>query len=173
MSLFRSERMGYFQLIMPRENAWEILNDLGEASAMQFVDRDPDEIAFTRPFAAQVKRCEEIESNLKSVENFMIRFNKKVSKCSDTKSFLLNLRRFLATRNRSEISYLDEVEFDVNEKTKQLDEQIKTFDNLKQKFHKFLEYKAVLMKTKAILGESQFYRFTKFKIKIRTDNELI
>jgi V-type H+-transporting ATPase subunit a len=165
--------MGYFQLIMPRENAWEILNDLGEANAIEFVDRDPDEAHFVRPFAAQIKRCEEIESNLKSIENFMIRFNKKISKCSDIKNYLLNLRRFLATRNRSEVSYLDDVEFEVNEKTKQIDEQIKTFDNLKQKFHKFLEYKAVLMKTKAILGESQFYRFTKIKIKTPSDIKLI
>lgn len=158
MSLFRSERMGYYQLIMPRENAWEILNDLGEANALQFVDRNPDDMAFSRPFAAQIKRCEEIEAHLKSVESFMIRFNKKVARCSDTNAFLMNLRKFLATRNRSEISYLDEVEFEVNDKAKQLDEQIKTFDNLKLKFHKSLEYKAVLLKTKAILGESQFYR---------------
>jgi len=29
MSLFRSEKMGCFDLIMPRESAWEIMNEIG------------------------------------------------------------------------------------------------------------------------------------------------
>jgi hypothetical protein len=30
MSLFRSERMLYYEFRMPRETAWEILNEIGE-----------------------------------------------------------------------------------------------------------------------------------------------
>lgn len=29
MSLFRSERMGYYKFSMPREGAWEYLDELG------------------------------------------------------------------------------------------------------------------------------------------------
>jgi hypothetical protein len=34
MSLFRSERMLYYEFRMPRENAWEILNEVGELSCV-------------------------------------------------------------------------------------------------------------------------------------------
>jgi V-type H+-transporting ATPase subunit a len=37
MSLFRSERMNYYNISLPRENAWEILNELGETDGIQFV----------------------------------------------------------------------------------------------------------------------------------------
>jgi len=32
MSMFRSESMGYFNIVMPRESAWEILNELGDVN---------------------------------------------------------------------------------------------------------------------------------------------
>ena len=38
MSLFRSERMGLYNMNMPKENAWEILNELGEESCIEFID---------------------------------------------------------------------------------------------------------------------------------------
>ena len=31
---FRSKTMGYYKLIMPRESAWEILNELGELNCI-------------------------------------------------------------------------------------------------------------------------------------------
>ena len=41
MSLFRSEEMGYYDLIMPKESAWEILNEIGELDAVHFLDQEP------------------------------------------------------------------------------------------------------------------------------------
>jgi hypothetical protein len=38
MSLLRSERMEYYHIVMPRENSWSILSELGDISAMQFID---------------------------------------------------------------------------------------------------------------------------------------
>ena len=36
--MFRSEKMGYYNLVMSREGAWEILNELGEISSLHFID---------------------------------------------------------------------------------------------------------------------------------------
>ena len=43
MSLFRSERMGYYHIAMSSESAWEILNDLGQIDSVQFIDMNPGE----------------------------------------------------------------------------------------------------------------------------------
>lgn len=36
--LFRSETMGYYNLVMPRESAWEILDEIGSHGSLHFVD---------------------------------------------------------------------------------------------------------------------------------------
>jgi len=38
MSLFRSERMGYYQISIPREGAWEFLDEFGSIDCMEFID---------------------------------------------------------------------------------------------------------------------------------------
>ncbi len=42
MSLFRSEEMGLYDLIIPKESAWDILNELGEINGVHFIDQEPD-----------------------------------------------------------------------------------------------------------------------------------
>jgi V-type H+-transporting ATPase subunit a len=34
--------MGYYNLVMSRESAWECLNELGELNALHFIEMDPD-----------------------------------------------------------------------------------------------------------------------------------
>jgi len=42
MSLFRSEKMGYYSLIMPSESSREIMNELGQLNCVQFEDLNED-----------------------------------------------------------------------------------------------------------------------------------
>ena len=36
--LFRSEEMGYYNVVIPRESAWDVLNVLGELDCLHFID---------------------------------------------------------------------------------------------------------------------------------------
>jgi len=36
--MLRSETMGYYNLMLPRESAWDILNKIGESNRLHFVD---------------------------------------------------------------------------------------------------------------------------------------
>jgi len=38
MSLLRSDTMGYFNIVIPRESAWEVLNELGNVESVEFLD---------------------------------------------------------------------------------------------------------------------------------------
>ena len=69
MSILRSEDMGYFTLFMPHESAWAVLNQIGKIGALQFVDLNVNQSVFNRPYAAYVKRCDEVERRLKFIEN--------------------------------------------------------------------------------------------------------
>ena len=70
MSLFRSEVMGYYNLILPHESVWEILNELGELGVLQFVDLNAN-CPKNRPgpIIEYIRRCQDIEAKLKYVES--------------------------------------------------------------------------------------------------------
>jgi V-type H+-transporting ATPase subunit a len=56
--------MGYYSIVMPRENAWEIFNELGGLSALQFNDLNAGLVAFNRPYSNYLQRCGEMENKL-------------------------------------------------------------------------------------------------------------
>ena len=39
--IFRSKTMGYYNLVMPRESSWEILNEIGNLDSLHFIDQSP------------------------------------------------------------------------------------------------------------------------------------
>ncbi len=152
--MFRSEKMGFYDLVMPRESAWEILNELGEISALHFVDYDPENSAqFLRPFSNQIKRCEEALQKLSLIEVEMKRHNKDITRCANTKGFFDNLRLVLSKRNKAINTYLEEVESQIDAKLKYLQEQIKNYDSIFEKRNYLLDYREVLEATKGSLGD--------------------
>lgn len=153
MSLFRSDPMAYYNIVMPRENAWDILNELGELNAVQFVDQNAHDLTFNRPYTAYIKRCEDMEAKVDQITKSMVRFEKDYVKCDDPKLFLRNLRDHLSKRNRAEHTYFEEAETELDQKVDALNEQIKTYDDLTDKFQKLQEFKKVLEKTRKYIGE--------------------
>jgi len=51
MNIFRSEEIRFYNLVIPREGAWEILDQLGELSSIHFVSQDQYVSNYTKPFA--------------------------------------------------------------------------------------------------------------------------
>ena len=41
MTFFRSQTMGYYNLIVPRESAWTVMNELADLDCIHFIDYDP------------------------------------------------------------------------------------------------------------------------------------
>lgn len=56
--------MRLYQLTVPKDDAWEIMNDFGEHSLSHFIDLNKDEQPYSLPYTAQVKSCEESERKL-------------------------------------------------------------------------------------------------------------
>lgn len=60
--------MTHYQLVVPREMSWEVINYLGAIERVHFEDvSNPN----NRPFATQVKRCEEALTKVTSIIAFM------------------------------------------------------------------------------------------------------
>ena len=73
MSLFRSEPVLRYQLILQSESAYQCVAELGEIEAVQFLDSNPGISSFQRKFVAEVKRCEEVERILRYIKHEAIK----------------------------------------------------------------------------------------------------
>ena len=69
MSLFRSEPVLRYQLILQSEAAYQCVAELGEIDAVQFLDSNPEMSTFQRKYVAEVKRCEELERILRYINH--------------------------------------------------------------------------------------------------------
>lgn len=53
---FRSLEMSHFQMIVPRDSAYQTVNILGQENVLHLLDNGTN---IDRPFSQMVKRCEE------------------------------------------------------------------------------------------------------------------
>lgn len=49
---------------MPKDDAWFIMNELGNLGCIQFIDLNKNEQPFHLPYASQIKRCDDALKNL-------------------------------------------------------------------------------------------------------------
>jgi len=51
--------MELFQVTMSKDDAWTIMNELGQLDTLHFVDLNKDEQSFNLPYAQEIRRCDE------------------------------------------------------------------------------------------------------------------
>lgn len=51
--------MEMYQVTMPKDDAWYIMNEFGNLGSVHFIDLNKGEQTFTLPYANQIKRCDE------------------------------------------------------------------------------------------------------------------
>jgi hypothetical protein len=64
MSIFRSEDMYLYKLVMSKDNEKAIINILGQRDMAHFVDMNRDEQVFNLPYIELIKRCDETDKKL-------------------------------------------------------------------------------------------------------------
>jgi hypothetical protein len=56
--------MTLFQIRVPKDDAWEVMNHLGEMDVAHFINLNKTEQPFNLPYANQIKRSEETERRI-------------------------------------------------------------------------------------------------------------
>lgn len=56
MGLFRSEDMSLYEITIPKDNAWDIMNELGNLNCIHFMDLNKTEQVFNLEYAPLIKR---------------------------------------------------------------------------------------------------------------------
>ena len=155
MKFLHSETIGLYNLLMPAENVWEIVSGLGVLSCLEFIDLNQNDINQERPYRKFVKLCEEMEIKLDLIELEMKKLNKPIRYCYDNDSFLQNLNKFLAHRNKDEKTYFHELEIEINQSLKDLHKLLKNVQSFVDQYYKLIEYKYILHMAKPLIAERE------------------
>ena len=86
MGLLRSEDMTLFEISIPKENAWDIMNEIGNLNSVHLINLNKKEQVFSLLYAPFIKRCEETEKKI-WVSTYIL------------SSFILNLPNVLVVYN--------------------------------------------------------------------------
>ena len=60
----RSEDMTLYYIAVPKDDAWDVMNQLGNLNVAHFIDLNKGEQPFNLPYANEIKRCEETERRI-------------------------------------------------------------------------------------------------------------
>ena len=151
MRFFRSQDMEFYSLVVSNDYAWDVMNELGDLGALQFTDLNEKGSNLGRQYINHIKRCEEMESKILSLEKEIERFNVAYHKCYQPEEFLQNLKQLLIQRKKFERTYFEEVEQELDERIPSLHKQIQNYETLVEKYNHHIEYKQVLLKTRPFI----------------------
>lgn len=56
--------MTLYQIAIPKDDAWDVMNQIGNLNLAHFIDLNKEEQPFNLPYANQIKRCEETERRI-------------------------------------------------------------------------------------------------------------
>ena len=150
--LFRSEKMNYYEQVMPHDSAWTVLNNLGNIEkGVQFIDQNNEVAQFNKLYNNYKVRCDDSLNQLVGIQKLLEKNNIELVSCKDPKPFLERLNNLLNGREQAEHTYLDEVEVAIAEKCQKTKQLNRTFEELNQKVNSLREYQQVLKETKPFI----------------------
>lgn len=151
MGLFRSEDMDLYEITIPKDNAWEIMNKLGDIGVMHFINLNKEEQVFNLTFAPFIKRCEETEKRISFIEQECKRHNVPMKKPASVQEFLNNMNTMQSQMKKSGNMFFESIEEDIKQKEKFVQEQTRKGKEIHDSFNLLFEYKTVLKKAENIL----------------------
>ena len=121
--------MTLFQIRVPKDDAWEVMNHLGEMYIAHFINLNKTEQPFNLPYANQIKRSEETERRILYYPFFILFFDSyildqcktmgiKIVKPADIKSFLDSLKDISKHKKKAANLLFEEIENEMNDKEK-------------------------------------------------------
>jgi V-type H+-transporting ATPase subunit a len=151
MGIFRSEDMTLFQIRLPKDDAWDVMNMLGILDLAHFINLNKGEQPFNLPYANQIKRCEETERRLLYILNRCKDLGVAVNKPRDIESFLSSLNEIRAQRKRAANLLFEAIENDVIDQERFVLEQTEKIREIDDNFNTMCEYEQVLRHVQIIM----------------------
>lgn len=150
---------------IPRDNAVEIMNELGKIDeGIEFLDLTKDDLEAKRNFALMIKRCDEMEKRIKYIT--LVKFSSFMRLCDDYNINLAKFRNYAQfvhmltedekTRNSRRLGvYFDVVESDILEDDRKITELIDSYSQIKENLESLVERKHVYHKAGQLISSDE------------------
>jgi len=115
--------MKLYTLQIPKDVAWDVMFDMGQAGHSQFIDLNKDEPVHTLPYHRQVKACEEAERKLAYIHDQCNKYFVTVTPPENTEGFMTQLKRITQSKKKATSLLLEEIQKEIERQEKFIQEQ--------------------------------------------------
>ena len=118
--------MELYRLTIPKDDAWRVIESLGNKNVAHFVDLNKSEQLFNLPYAFRLKMCDETERRINYLVNKCKELKVPVKRPKEIKQFTDGIEEIAADRRKAMHLLFDTIEADVQDKEKFVTSQSKT-----------------------------------------------
>jgi len=154
MSLFRSEDMELYEITIPKDHAWEIMNKLGQSGRMHLIDLNREEQAFNLTYCNLVKRCEETERRIAFIEEECKRIGIQMNPPLSPDDFLNSIEFWQKHTNKAVHLFFETIEHEMKVKEQFIQEQTIKAKDMHDNYNLLFEYRIVMKKAMKIIRGS-------------------
>lgn len=143
--------MQLYEIAIPKDNAWDIMNELGNLSCMHFVDLNKNEQVFNLTYAPTIKRCEDADRKITYLMGECKKFGVKIRQPDDIKSFLSTITTLITQKKKAANLFFEEIESDVDHKAKYIEEHTMKMKSLHDECNNLRENIQVLQDARSYI----------------------
>ena len=144
-SLFlRSELMELYRLIIPKDDAWKLVDALGNTDAAHFIDLNKNEQPFNLPYQQRLKVCDEAERRVLYLISKCREYRIKLFKPKSIEVFEAKVAQLSEDMHKADHLLFDAIEQDVADKEAFVAQMAKQIDDMQNDINKMDDFKRVL-----------------------------
>lgn len=114
MGFLRSETMALYQLTIPKDDIWRVIESLGNINLAHFLDLNKGEQPFNLPYANQIRRCDETERRIMFLINKCKENRIMINKPKSVNVFMRNIAVIESDKKKGHDLLFDAIEEEVN-----------------------------------------------------------
>lgn len=136
--------MRLYQITIPKDDAWNIAQKLGDMDAAHFIDLNKHEQPFGLPYTSRIKMCDDTERRLVYLMNECKENRVRVRKPQSVEIFNNNIRAIREQKRSAMDLLFDALDQDVKEKEKFVASQSKTIKEMRENINKMKDFSQVM-----------------------------
>ena len=136
--------MELYRLTIPKDDAWRVIESLGNLDLAHFNDLNKNENAFSLPYATRVKLCDETERRIQYLIQKCRDNRIKINKPQNVEAFTKNIATIEAEKKKAMHLLFDAIEQDVQNDEQFVAKQSKTIDEMQSDINKLQDYLQVI-----------------------------
>lgn len=136
--------MELYRVTIPKDDAWKVVETLGNLDVAHFIDMNKNEQPFNLPYASRIKMCDEAERRLAFLLSKCKEYHIKITKPDSVKAFTENISSVGNEKKKAMHLLFDTIDQEVQEKEKFVANQSRQISEMKTELNKLRDYQQVL-----------------------------